>query len=78
METYTFSNLFTYAYIDADNSMPYQTISYCKVQLTKTLSDSLQEGKNFETVQLNLETMTLTFMPDYTDEDSYIQYHIRF
>ena len=78
METYTFPNLFTYAYIDGDNSMPYQSICYSKVQLIKTLSESLQEGKSFDVVQLNLETMTLTFMSDYTDENSYIQYPIRF
>lgn len=78
MTTYTFSNLFRYAYIDADNSLPYQTISYCKTELLKTLSEQLQEGMVFEMIQLNLETMTLTFMPDYTDESSYIQYHIQF
>lgn len=62
---YTFSNIFSFEYIDSDSSIPFVSVVYCDVTVLKDICPEIKTGMKLKDLYVNIEKGTMTF---YLDE----------
>lgn len=64
---YKIAGVFSYEYIDADNSTPYETIMYCDVTILNSQGKGLMQGDRFHRVYYDVQKGQWRFYKTYED-----------